>query len=102
MLNERFTIEYELCWRADKQPNSQPLFRPQEYRSPTWSWASIKGRISYRYPRDNDVTGDTQLAFVERAEIEIIDGTPTGPVKSGLTQAKRPFIEKQNWSFDPL
>jgi len=101
MWNSRFSIEYELCWKPEEQANGQAPFRVKEYRAPTWSWASIEGRISYRYKRDYDLTGDTQLAFVEDAEIETIDGTPTGPVKSGLIRIRGPLTEKHDGAFNP-
>ena len=83
MWDFRFWIDYELCWTVDKQINGQPPYRPKEYRAPTWSWASVEGTIYYSYKKDHDRTGDTQLSFVEKAEIQTIDGTPTGPVSSG-------------------
>ncbi|KAL9120451.1 MAG: hypothetical protein Q9187_002989 [Circinaria calcarea] len=101
MRNVKSTIEYELCWKREEQVNSRPSFPPKEYRAPTWSWASVEGRISYDYERDYDVLGDTHLAFVEDAEIETIDGTPTGLVKSGLIRINVPLTEEPDVGFDP-
>jgi hypothetical protein len=101
MWNERFSIEFELCWRPKPHANGQPSFRPKQYRAPTWSWASIEGSIDYRYEEDYSVVGDNQLAFVEHAEVETIDGTPTGPVKSGLIRIRGRLIEKWKGAFSP-
>ena len=101
MWNFRFFIEYELCWRAGKQSNGQAPFRPKDYRAPTWSWASIEGSISYRHKEDPDISGDGQLAFVEDAKTETIDGTPTGPVKSGFIRITGPLAEKHNYAYEP-
>ncbi|KAL9112364.1 MAG: hypothetical protein Q9187_007780, partial [Circinaria calcarea] len=101
MWNFRFFIEYELCWEAKTQANCRAPFRPRDYRAPTWSWASIEGSISYTYMTDYDVTGDTQLAYVEDAKIETVDGTPTGPVKSGFIRIEGPLVEKRNGGFSP-
>ena len=93
MWNFRFYIEYELCWTVGKQANGQLPYRPKEYRAPSWSWASVEGKISYSYKTDYDITGDTQLSFVERAEIQTIDGTLTGPVSFGCLWIEAPLLE---------
>ena len=91
MWNLRFSIEYELCWRVYGRADGQGPFRPPKYRAPTWSWASVEGRISYEYKRDHDITGDTHLGFVEDVNVETVDGTATGPVKSASMQIKGPL-----------
>lgn len=101
MWNFRFYIEYELCWKAKTQANGRAPFRPRVYRAPTWSWASIEGSISYTYKTDHQLTGDTQLAYVENAEIETVDGTSTGPVKSGFIRISGRLVEKRNGGFVP-
>ena len=101
MWNAPGCFEYELCWTATDQTNGQAPFRPREYRAPTWSWASIEGQVSYRYKRNQRLTRDRKLAFVENVQIETIDGTATGPVKSGLIQIKGPLVEKYPGAFSP-
>ena len=91
MWNFRFFIEYDLCWRVSERADHQLPIRPSKYRAPTWSWASVEGIISYRYKRDYDLAGDTQLAFVENVKIETFDGTATGPVKSAYMQITGPL-----------
>ena len=95
MWNRRWYIEYELCWGVKNQVNGQPPYRPKEYRAPTWSWASVEGKISYSHKTDHDITGDNQESFVEEAEVQTIDGTPTGPVKSGFLRIEGPLIEEK-------
>ncbi len=90
MWNERFLIEYELCWQVSGQDNRRS-FRPSKYRAPTWSWASVEGIIWYGHRRDYDITGDTQHAFVEDVKIEPFDGTATGPIKSASMQIEGPL-----------
>jgi Heterokaryon incompatibility protein (HET) len=101
MWNVRFSIEFELCWRPKPQANGQPCFRPKQYRAPTWSWASIEGTIDYCYEEDHSVVGDDQLAYVEHAEVETIDRTPTGPLKSGSIRIRGPLEGKWKGAFDP-
>ena len=91
MWNNRFSIEYDLCWRVSGRAHNQPPFRPSKYRAPTWSWASIEGNISYEYKKDHDISGDCQLAFVEAVKIETFDGTTTGPIKSASMQIEGPL-----------
>jgi hypothetical protein len=94
--NRRFTIEYELLWRAKKSSNGKPCRRPREYIAPSWSWASVEGEIDYTYMNDWDRTGDNHIGFVRDAEVITVDGTPTGPIKSGWIQVEGPLIEEPN------
>ena len=91
MWNYRFSVNYELCWKVSNKADGRQRYRPTEYRAPTWSWASVEGNISYRYKKDHDTTGDTQLAFVENVEIETFDGTAAGPIKSASMQIRGPL-----------
>jgi Heterokaryon incompatibility protein (HET) len=97
MWNIKFSIEYELCWRVGPQPGGQPPRRPREYRAPTWSWASIDGKISYHYRRGYGGGDETHLAVVERAEVITVDGTASGPIKSGFIEIYGPLTEWDNW-----
>lgn len=92
--NRRFKIEYELLWRAKKSSNGEPCRRQRDYIAPSWSWASVEGEIEYTYKQDWDITGDSQIGFVEDAEVITVDGTPTGRIKSGWIQVKGPLIEQ--------
>ncbi len=48
------TLLYDLLWKvwAPMGPDEQHLSRPTEYRAPTWSWASVDGKLdlSYSFP----------------------------------------------------
>ena len=91
MWNYRFYIEYELCWEVSGTADGRQPYRPTKYRAPTWSWASVEGKISYTYKRDYDMTGDSQLAFVRDVKVETLDGTTTGPIKSAFMQIEGPL-----------
>jgi hypothetical protein len=41
------TLVEDLLWHIDF-----PSARPEEWRAPTWSWASVNGEASYLYVRD--------------------------------------------------
>ena len=94
-----FSIEYELCWRVYGRADVQPPFRPLNYRAPTWSWAFVKGMISYEYKRDYDHTGYTHVAFVENVKVETIDGTATGLVKSVSMHISGPLRASSSHDF---
>lgn len=90
-----------LLWRRLVATKDEILFpRPQEYRAPTWSWASIDGEIDYDWPERKDGSLEcTRLGHSESiaslVEIKIIDADielarsdkPFGAVKSGFIEA---------------
>src|SRR5205814_2960130 len=47
-----FRSPYDLLWLV---PAPEPLDRPRKYQAPSWSWAAIKGPISFSayYPFEN-------------------------------------------------
>lgn len=99
MWNFRFNIGYDLCWRVSERADGRQPFRPAKYRAPTWSWASVEGVISYTHSSDYDITGDSQLAFVEDVKVETLDGTATGPVRSASMQIRDPLRASHGWNF---
>lgn len=53
----KHNLPYQLLWQITNPliaNHGNPCFRPLKYRAPTWSWASIEGRVvpSNRYSRD--------------------------------------------------
>jgi hypothetical protein len=67
----------DLMWWVTESDNSQAR-RPKEWRAPSWSWASIEGRILHRiYP--------IKTIHCTLNEVEIIPAgqDPTGAVASG-------------------
>ena len=42
--------------------------------------------ISYVYKQEHDLTGHTQLAFVEDVQFETLDGTTIGPMRPAFMQ----------------
>jgi hypothetical protein len=57
------TLVYDLMWFAD--PGRPLLPRPQSWRAPTWSWASIAGAV--RFPDDSLQRPDTFATMVSAA-----------------------------------
>jgi hypothetical protein len=42
----------DLLWWVERKPSSSApsAARPKEFKAPSWSWASVKGPISYKFP----------------------------------------------------
>lgn len=79
----------QLCWnvRNGKKIDGSPSVRYKDYRSPTWSWASMDGIITLRdriIERNPIPTSEIKEAKVTLEN----DSWVTGPVKSGGTQLK--------------
>lgn len=85
-----------LRWYAE-EPD---LFRPEEYRAPTWSWASVFGEV--QFPR---IPGDARKFNIERHQPEIIEckvtlanpANPFGRVTDGKLRMKG-VAKKLNWN----
>ena len=63
------TLVEDLLWHTDF-----PYARPEKWRAPTWSWASVDGGASYLYVRDSVQALCKVLGF---------QGTPLGPDSFG-------------------
>lgn len=71
----------ELLWFVDhhRQSNGQPSVRPDEYRAPSFSWASIEGCISAGTPVEEGI-----LISVKELSIDHVTEDITGLVKGGF------------------
>jgi hypothetical protein len=73
-----------LCWRSEHryedhgwQNNKRPLI----YIAPSWSWASLEGKITWNFP-EQTVTWNAEILDVK---IDIVDvGSPLGQLSGGL------------------
>ncbi|KAF6830533.1 heterokaryon incompatibility protein [Colletotrichum musicola] len=80
-----------LLWHVDgeSQIDGSPSRRPEKYRAPSFSWASIDGRISLSAPTRSDL-----LIEVVDVHLDFVSGDETGLVKGGYLLLKaevRPF-----------
>lgn len=67
----------DLMWWV-KEDEAQHAWRPQEWRAPSWSWASLEGQIEHRILPVNS----THCEILE-VEITPAGADPTGAVASG-------------------
>ncbi|SPO07735.1 uncharacterized protein DNG_10430 [Cephalotrichum gorgonifer] len=82
-----------LCWSIGR--HAEPGFRPQVYRAPTWSWASIEGDVDYPSGMSDSTT---DLALIQDVHIDLESPNNVfGRVKSGYLHLRatrlRPFTE---------
>lgn len=74
----------ELVWcvRYGVDDNMPRPYRPHIYRPPSWSWASVEGRISYDNCFVSPAVNDRKsyVATLQDAPVTTIDGNTTGQV----------------------
>ncbi|KAL8883645.1 MAG: hypothetical protein Q9215_008112 [Flavoplaca cf. flavocitrina] len=91
----------ELLWFVDhhRQSNGQPSVRPDEYRAPSFSWASIEGCISAGTPVEEGI-----LFSVKELSIDHVTEDITGLVKGGFLvlegALKRLSLRRRSVSVD--
>ncbi|KAH8772076.1 heterokaryon incompatibility protein-domain-containing protein [Hyaloscypha sp. PMI_1271] len=68
---ENFFLQ-QLVWHRDifKKPS-----RPQIDRGPSWSWASMEGKIHYNQPESKDLVGNLRLLDAG-VKPDLVDGCP--------------------------
>jgi hypothetical protein len=67
---------------ARLQLKSKPTKRQTEYRAPTWSWASVDGRILTGIPDLYGKSGSIHIKIHE-AKTNLITNDPYGPINGG-------------------
>lgn len=99
ILNDRYLaglwfkhLPTELLWQVTSQPMDMEkvVYRPNQYRAPSWSWASIEGSIGSHPPRS------MTTCFIEILEAEISprDGhDDTGELMDGFIRLKGTLID---------
>ncbi|TVY84431.1 hypothetical protein LSUE1_G002663 [Lachnellula suecica] len=63
------------------------------YRAPTWSWASVDGKVAYLARRPDPEFPVSELATIEKVQTLGVDGerNPTGQIKYGLCRISGPL-----------
>jgi hypothetical protein len=87
-----------LLWYVEvlESGNGGPSRRPQNYRAPSWSWASIDGgkvvmgsQSDERYRHEGNSSPEVQIIDVR---IDLLTSDPTGQVKYGSLQLFGPLM----------
>ncbi|KAH0439457.1 heterokaryon incompatibility protein [Colletotrichum camelliae] len=81
----RSTLESSLLWHVSRQSqiDGSPSVRPEPYRAPTFSWASMDGRIATAGP-----TGQKLLIEVVSLQLDHVSQDTTGLVTGGFLDLK--------------
>jgi hypothetical protein len=69
----------QLLWEVSPHTEGS---RPQQYRAPSWSWASVEGQVGFRDILESD--NQKLLAKVLNAKVVTWHGDPTGTVLHGF------------------
>ncbi len=85
---DSFLVE-QLLWYVDdcKQINGAPSFKPVVYRAPSWSWASVEGKVHGLGILGPKCRGET-LIDVLRAETTSVTDESCGQVVAGFIQIR--------------
>ena len=90
-----------LMWTARNglQASGRPTFRPDTYRAPSWSWASVEGMIEIL--PEVSVEGETQvdLCQVLEAKTTPMGEDTTGQVSDGYIRLRGRLLDTEDLSF---
>ncbi len=88
----------QLLWHVDgcRQINNEPSRRPQEYRAPSFSWASVDGVIS-----TSTITDKGILIEADEVKLEHVTEDSTGLVKAGSLRL-RGTLKRLNFARQPV
>jgi hypothetical protein len=86
------SLPHALLWRV-----VDPAFvtRPSSYRAPSWSWASIDGRI---LPNNTETAMDKCQLCLEilSSDLDLVSEDPTGQIKGGSLQVHG-LMKRATW-----
>ncbi|OJT10234.1 hypothetical protein TRAPUB_13254 [Trametes pubescens] len=88
----RHSLLLDLLWCAAQ---GKHLYRPVEYRTPSWSWAAVEGELAWRArgPGEMMVLDEDAFAKVVRCEVTIKDpALPFGQVTGGSLVLRAPLL----------
>jgi hypothetical protein len=81
----RMNLLHDLCWYGYAGRT-----RSQQYRAPSWSWASVdgKGAIDRAYTKDHREA----ITKILEASVELLGDDSTGQVKGGFVRLRGPLM----------
>ncbi|KAH6703309.1 heterokaryon incompatibility protein-domain-containing protein [Leptodontidium sp. MPI-SDFR-AT-0119] len=75
----------DLLWRRNERYALPEPRRPEEYRAPSWSWASLDGRIEFVGPGN---TQDEAKIKIQSVNMELAGRDPMGQVSGGTIKVR--------------
>ena len=90
-----------LMWttRNGLQANCKPTYRPETYRAPTWSWASVEGIIEMFPEVSPDEERWVELCQVIEAKTTPLGEDTTGQVGGGYIKLRGRLLSTEDLSF---
>lgn len=89
----RRLLPASLCWTTMELDRPH---RPDVYRAPSWSWASLQGTVGFFTNIDREIDGELRMEFlcsVESINLQLVDEThETGLLKGGAMPLKGRLI----------
>lgn len=81
----RLELERSLFWRTEQDVCSPEPARCREYRSPSWAWPSVEGRVFWRWPDLSPGVGEEAPLRIVDVKVELVagDDSPFGQVVYG-------------------
>lgn len=90
----RDNLLYDLLWYSDTwgiEKSAQPPPTPLNNGSPSWSWASLNGRISYKFS-DEPCSKSHALAAIRDCQMETSKHSEFGQCKGGYIVLSAPAV----------
>jgi hypothetical protein len=81
----------QLLWKAWDQDS--PIFPTRDYRAPSWSWASVDGKIYI--PTEVDAEG-IQISIID-VTVQAVSADPTGMLAGGSIRLSGPLTTLEVW-----
>ncbi len=90
-----------LIWttRNGLQANGEPTYRPDAYRAPSWSWASVEGSIEMFPEAVPQEERWVELCQVLEAKTSPLGEDTTGQVSGGSIKLRGRLLNTENLSF---
>lgn len=90
-----------LMWttRSGLQANGEPSYRPETYRAPSWSWASVEGTIEMLPEIRPEEERRVELCRVLEAKTTPLGEDTTGQVSDGYIRLRGRLLSTEDLSF---
>ncbi|PVH79651.1 HET-domain-containing protein [Cadophora sp. DSE1049] len=87
-----------LLWRRNETYTLPEPRRPSEYRAPSWSWASLDGRIEFLGPAS---VNDEAKIRIESVNMELAGSDPMGQVSGGTIRMRGVVVKMDAYGNIP-
>lgn len=86
-------LAYQLLWEVRGEVGIADQYRTSTYVAPTWSWASVTGRV-WAACKVRHADGRDIVVEIIEAQVELVSElSPFGQVKNGFIRVKGPLVK---------